>query len=150
MAGGLDMLHVPYRGSGPGVTGVMSGEVQLMMPATPSAQSAIQTGKVRAVAVTSARRHPDFPDLPTLGETLPGYDVTAWYGLAAPAATPPAIVSTLNAAMHKALTAPDTTAQLAGAGMEPATSTPEAFAAFIRSEIDKWTKIAQDANVKIE
>lgn len=150
MAGGLEILHLPYRGSGPGVIAVMSGEASMMMPATPSAQPALRGGKVRALAVTSARRHPDFPDLPAIGETFPGYDVTAWYGLAAPAGTPQPVIDALSAALRKALADPETVKGLANAGMEPASSTPEEFSAFIKVEIDKWTKVARDANIKLE
>src|SRR5262245_22482106 len=150
MAGGLDMLHVPFRGSPPGVTAVMTGVVSWMMPATPSAQAAITSGKVRAIAVTSARRHPDYPDIPTIGETLAGYDVTAWYGLAAPAGTPAPIVAALNEAMRRALSNPETVKGLATAGMEPAASTPDAFGDLIKAEIEKWTKVARDANIKLD
>ena len=88
MAGNINMTHLPYSGSGPGVTAVMGGEAQLMMPATPSALPGIKSGKARAIAVSSLKRHPDFPDLPTIAETFPGYEVTSWFGLAAPAGTP--------------------------------------------------------------
>jgi tripartite-type tricarboxylate transporter receptor subunit TctC len=150
MAGRLDMLHVPFRGSPPGVTGVMTGVVHWMMPATPSARAAIQSGKVRPIAVTSGKRHADYPDVPTIGETLPGYDVTAWYGLAAPSGTPQPIVAALNSVMRKALSDPTTVKSLAAAGMEPATSTPEAFGDFIKAEIERWTRIARDANIKLD
>jgi tripartite-type tricarboxylate transporter receptor subunit TctC len=144
------MVHVPYRGSGPGVTAVMGGEAQLMMPAAPSALPAMQAIKVRALAVTSAQRHPDFPNLPTVAETLPGYEVTSWFGLAGPAATPRPVVDLLNAVMRKALSDPDAVNALAVAGMEPVTSTPEEFGAFIKSEIEKWTAVARGANVKLD
>ncbi len=149
MAGGLDLTHLPYRGSGPGVVGVMSGEAAFMMPAAPSALPAIKNGKARALAVTGARRHPDFPDVPTMAETFPDFQVTSWYGLAAPAGTPRAVVDELNAAMRKALADPAAVKALAAAGMEPATSSPAEFGAFIAAEIAKWTKVARDANVKL-
>jgi tripartite-type tricarboxylate transporter receptor subunit TctC len=149
MAGGLDMLHVPFRGSPAGVTAVMTGVVSWMMPATPSAQAAITSGKVRAIAVTSGKRHPDYPDVPSIGETLPGYDVTAWYGLAAPAGTPRPIAAALSEAMRKTLSNPEMVKSLTAAGMEPAVSTPEAFGDFIKSEIEKWT-MARAANIKLD
>ncbi len=150
MAGDVNMVHVPYKGSGPGVTAVMGGEAQLMMPATPSALPALKSGKARAIAVSSLKRHPDHPDLPTIAETFPGYEVTSWFGLAAPAGTPRAVVDLLNAAMRKALADPEAIKQLANAGLEPAVSSPEEFAAYIKSEIDKWTKVARAANVKLD
>ena len=143
-------MHVPYKGSGPGVTAVMGGEVPFMMPATPSALPAIRSGKARAIAVTSLKRHPDHPDLPTIAETYPGYEVTSWFGLAAPAGTPRPVVELLNAAMRKALSDPEAIKQLANAGLEPAVSSPEEFGAYIRSEIEKWTKVAKAANVKLD
>ncbi len=150
VAGGIDMVHVPYRGSGPGVTAVMGGEAQLMMPAAPSALPAMQAVKARALAVTSAARHPDFPNLPTVAETLPGYEVTSWFGLAGPAATPRPVVDLLNAVMRKVLSDPEAVKALAVAGMEPVTSTPEEFGAFIKAEIEKRTAVARGANVKLD
>ncbi len=150
VAGNINMTHVPYKGSGPGVTAVMGGEAQLMMPATPSALPGIKSGKARAIAVSSLKRHPDYPDLPTVAETFPGYEVTSWFGLAAPAGTPRPIVDMLNAAMRKALEDPEAVKQLSAAGLEPALSSPEEFGAYIKSEIEKWTKVARAANVKLD
>jgi tripartite-type tricarboxylate transporter receptor subunit TctC len=150
VAGGINVVHVPYRGSGPGVTAVMGGEAQFMMPAAPSALPALQAGKARALAVTSTRRHPEFPNLPTVAETFPGYEVTSWFGLAGPAGTPRPIVDLLNAAMRKALSDPEAIKVLAAAGMEPTLSTPEEFGAFIKAEIEKWTAVARTANVKLD
>jgi tripartite-type tricarboxylate transporter receptor subunit TctC len=150
VAGNINMTHVPYKGSGPGVTAVMGGEAQLMMPATPSALPGIKSGKARAIAVSSLKRHPDYPDLPTVAETFPGYEVTSWFGLAAPAGTPRPVVDMLNAAMRKALEDPEAVKQLAAAGLEPALSSPEEFGAYIKSEIEKWTKVARAANVKLD
>jgi tripartite-type tricarboxylate transporter receptor subunit TctC len=150
LAGGIDVTHLPYRGSGPGVIAVMGGEASFMMPATPSALPAIKSNKGRAIAVSSVKRHPDFPDLPTIAETFPGFDVTSWYGLSAPAGTPQPILDELSAAMRKALANPAAVKVLLAAGMEPTPSTPSEFGAFIKAEIDKWTKVARAANVKIE
>jgi tripartite-type tricarboxylate transporter receptor subunit TctC len=149
-AGNINMVHVPYKGSGPGVTAVMGGEAHLMMPATPSALPGLKSGKARAIAVSSLQRHPDYQDLPTIAETFPGFEVTSWFGLAGPAGTPRPVVDLLNAAMRKALEDPEALKQLAAAGLEPAPSSPEEFAAYIRSEIDKWTKVARAANVKLD
>ena len=149
-AGGLDVTHLPYRGSGPGVIAVMSGEASFMMPATPSALPGIKNGKVRALAVTSLKRHPDFPEVPTVADTFPGYDVTSWYGLSAPAGTPQPIIDQLSDALRKALANPEALKALVNAGMEPQFSTAAEFGDFIKAEIAKWTKVARDANVKLE
>jgi tripartite-type tricarboxylate transporter receptor subunit TctC len=137
LAGGLDVTHLPYRGSGPGVIAVMSGEASFMMPATPSALPGIKNGKVRPLAVTSLKRHPDFPDVPAVADTFPGYDVTSWYGLSVPAGTPQPIINQLSDALRKALTNPDAIKALTNAGMEAQLSTPGEFDAFIRAEIAK-------------
>jgi len=150
LAGGFDVTHLPYRGSGPGVIAVMSGEASFMMPATPSALPGIKNGKVRPLAVTSLKRHPDFPDVPTVADTFPGYDVTSWYGLSAPAGTPQPVIEQLSDALRKALANPEAVKALTNAGMEPSFSTPAQFGEFIKAEIAKWTKVARDANVKLE
>jgi tripartite-type tricarboxylate transporter receptor subunit TctC len=150
LAGGLDVTHLPYRGSGPGVIAVMSGEASFMMPATPSALPGIKNGKVRPLAVTSLKRHPDFLDVPTVADTFPGYDVTSWYGLSVPAGTPQPIINQLSDALRKALANPEAIKALTNAGMEAQFSTPAEFDAFIKSEIAKWTKVAREANVKLE
>ncbi len=149
LAGGMEVTHLPYRGSGPGVTAVMSGEASFMMPAAPSALPAIKGGRVRAIAVTGAKRHPDFPDVPTMAETFPGYEVTSWYGLSVPAGTPQPVIDQLSAALRKALANEGTVKGLLAAGMEPATSSPEEFSAFIKAEIEKWTKVIRQANITI-
>jgi tripartite-type tricarboxylate transporter receptor subunit TctC len=150
LAGGMDVTHLPYRGSGPGVIAVMSGEASFMMPATPSALPGIKNGKVRAIAVTGPKRHPDFPDLPTIADTFPGFDVTSWYGLSAPAGTPQPIIEQLSDALRKALANPEAVQALTNAGMEPQFSPPLEYGEFIKAEIAKWTKVTRDANVKLE
>lgn len=150
MAGGLKMLHVPYRGTTPGLTAVMANEVAWMMPAIPSGMTAIKTGKARPIGVSTAQRHKELPDVPTIAETLPGFEVVTWFGVVAPARTPASVIATLNEALAKALGHPELQRQFAGAGLDPTSSTPEAFAAFIRSEIARWTKVARDANITIE
>jgi len=148
---GIDIVHVPYSGIAPAVTAVMAGDVQLMFAGAPSALPQVAGGKLRALAVASPMRIASAPALPTLSEAgLPGFDVTSWYSIVAPAATPPAVVERLQKEIARALTSPDVKAKLTGIGAEPIANTPEEFAAMIRVETAKWSKIVKDANIKIE
>jgi len=148
---GIDIVHVPYSGIAPAVTAVMAGDVQLMFAGAPSALPQVAGGKLRALAVASPMRIASAPALPTLSEAgLPGFDVTSWYSIVAPAATPPAVVERLQKEIARALTSPDVKAKLTGIGAEPIANTPEEFAAMMRVETAKWSKIVKDANIKIE
>ena len=148
---GIDIVHVPYSGIAPAVTAVIAGDVQLMFAGAPSALPQVAGGKLRALAVASPKRIASAPALPTLSEAgLPGFDVTSWYSIVAPAATPPAVVERLQKEIARALTSPDVKAKLTGIGAEPIANTPEEFAAMIRVETAKWSKIVKDANIKIE
>ena len=148
---GIDIVHVPYSGIAPAVTAVIAGDVQLMFAGAPSALPQVAGGKLRALAVASPMRIASAPALPTLSEAgLPGFDVTSWYSIVAPAATPPAVVERLQKEIARALTSPDVKAKLTGIGAEPIANTPEEFAAMIRVETAKWSKIVKDANIKIE
>lgn len=149
MAGGLRMVHVPYRGSAPGVTAVMSGEVDWMLPALPSGIPAVESGRARGIGVSSARRHERYPNIPAIAETLPGYEVTSWYGLSAPRGTPAPIIAQLNEALAKAVAHPEAVRQLTAVGLDPRSSTPAEYDAFIRAEITRWREIAQAANIRI-
>jgi tripartite-type tricarboxylate transporter receptor subunit TctC len=148
---GVDMVHAPYRGSAPALADLMAGEVQVMFDNMPSALPLAKAGKLRALAVTTARRAPALPDVPTLAESgLPGYDTSAWFGILVPAATPPAIVDTLARALDHAMRRPEVGARLAELGAEPTPDTPAEFAAFIATETTKWSKLARDAHVTAE
>jgi len=148
---GIDIVHVPYSGIAPAVTAVIAGDVQLMFAGAPSALPQVAGGKLRALAVASPMRIASAPALPTLSEAgLPGFDVTSWYSIVAPAATPPAVVERLQKEIARALTSPDVKAKLTGIGAEPIANTPEEFAAMMRVETAKWSKIVKDANIKIE
>ena len=148
---GIDIVHVPYSGIAPAVTAVIAGDVQLMFAGAPSALPQVAGGKLRALAVASPMRIASAPALPTLSEAgLPGFDVTSWYSIVAPAATPPAVVERLQKEIARALTSPDVKAKLTGIGAEPIANTPEEFAAMIRVETAKWSKIVKDANIKVE
>ncbi len=147
----LDLLHVPYRGAAPGVADVAGGQVQAMIINIPTVIPLIKAGKLKALAVTSARRAASVPEVPTLAESgLAGYETLAWFGLLAPAKTPPDIVAQLHREVQKALARPDVRETLARLGSEPSGIGPEDFMLFIKSEIAKYSRIIKDAGVKVE
>jgi tripartite-type tricarboxylate transporter receptor subunit TctC len=148
---GLDMQHIPYKGSGPAIAGLLGGEVSMMFANVADIGSQIKSGKVKALAVTSPRRAATLPDVPTMPEAgLTEFEITSWFGLLAPAGTPAPIIGRLNAEMAKVLARPDVKATLAAQGLEVAASSPEQFAGHIRSEIARFTKIARAAGIKAE
>jgi tripartite-type tricarboxylate transporter receptor subunit TctC len=148
---GIDVVHVPYNGIAPAVTAVVAGDVQMMFAGAPSALPQASAGKLRALAVASPKRIAAAPALPTLDESgLPGFDVTSWYSIVAPAGTPPAVIERLQREIAGALDNPDVRAKLAGLGAEPIANSPAEFAAMIKSETAKWSKIVKDANIKAE
>jgi tripartite-type tricarboxylate transporter receptor subunit TctC len=147
----INLVHVPYKGSGQALIGLLGGETDLLIMAVPAASSQILAGKVRALAVLSARRSVVLPDTPTAQEAgLENFEVPIWYGILAPAATPREIIVRLNAELAKALAAPEMKERLGAAGIEPMTTTPEQFAAFIRSETVRYAKVIKDAGIKPE
>ena len=146
---GLDIVHIPYTGGGPSLAAVMSGDVQMMFDNVYTAMPAVKDGRLRAIAVTSAKRSPSFPDLPTMAEAgLPGHEIAGWVGLMAPAGTPPEIVRRVSSEIAKQLQLPEVREKLVGA--EPVGNTPEEFAVFLRSEIAKWGALIRKANIKAE
>jgi tripartite-type tricarboxylate transporter receptor subunit TctC len=148
---GIDMLHVPYKGTGPGVVDLLAGQVGVMAPNVLTALPHIKAGRLRALAVTSARRSEVLPDVPTVAETgVAGYESVQWYGVLAPAGTPRDIVQRLHAEISRALHAKDVRERLAADGAEPVGSSPEEFAAFIRAEIAKWARVAKAAGIQPE
>ena len=141
---GIDIVHIPYKGSTQALTAVLSGETVLMFCPVPIALAHIRSGKLKVLGVTTVKRSSVVPDLPTISETgLRGYEVTNWYGMQAPAGTPQDIVAKLNAEIRKALTMPDVVQKLVTQGAEPAPGTPEALQAHVRSEIAKWAKVVR-------
>jgi tripartite-type tricarboxylate transporter receptor subunit TctC len=147
----LRMLHVPYKGSGPGVTDLIAGHVPVMMPNMLSAQPHIKSGRLRALGVTGAKRAPGADDIPTIAEAgLPGYEAVQWYGVLAPAATPRDIITRLHAGVVRALQNPDVRQRLLHDGAEPVGSSPEEFAAYLRSETTKWARVIKAAGIKPE
>jgi tripartite-type tricarboxylate transporter receptor subunit TctC len=147
----IDMTHIPFNGIAPAVTAVLGGQVQVMFAGAPSVLQHVKSGKLRALGVASLKRIAAAPDLPTLAESgFPGFDVTSWYGVVAPAATSSEVVERLHSEMTRALSEPDVRERLAGLGAEPVGNTPAEFAATIRSETAKWSKIVKDAKITVE
>lgn len=146
----VNITHVPYKGGSPALTALVSGEVDLTYENSLIITPHIRSGRVKALAVTGAKRSALLPELPTIAETLPGYSASGWYGLLAPAATPKAVLARLHGEAVKALRAPDVIEKLSSQGAEPVASTPEEFTAFIRSETDKWAKLVKAANMRAD
>ncbi|HZO01438.1 MAG TPA: tripartite tricarboxylate transporter substrate binding protein [Burkholderiales bacterium] len=148
---GTFIVHIPFRGSGPAQTAMLANETQLMFDNLPPQVPHIKSGKVRALAVTSRTRSRAMPDLPTLDEVgLKGYEVTAWFGLAAPAKTPREIVNRLNQAQNRATTTPEVRNTMEERGAELFQGTPEQFQAYVKAEIDKWGPVVKRAGVTAE
>jgi len=148
---GIDIQHIPYKGSAPGIAALLGGEVSMMFANVADIGSQVRGGKLKALAVTVQKRSSILPDVPTMAEAgLPGFEVTSWFGLLVPAGTPAAIIGRLNAETVKVLGRADVKATLAAQGLEVAPGSPEQFAAHIRSEIARFTKIAQAAGIKAE
>ena len=148
---GISLLHVPYKGTGPGMTALLSGEVQVAIVGIATLLPHMTSGKVRALAVTGARRSQAAPALPTIGETgVTGYEFDVWYGLMSAAGTPRDVVSKTNAELARLMKMPALADRFAAAGLEPLTSTPEEFAAIIKSEIPKWQAVVKAAGLKAD
>jgi len=146
---GADLTHVPYKGSAPAIQDVMGGQVPMSFETVTVALPQIKAGKVKAVAVTSARRSAQLPDVPTLAEAgVPGFDVSSWQALYLPAGTPPAIVAKLNAEVQKIVAQPEVKARMESLGLEYAPNTPAQFTEFQKAEQARWAKVIKDGNVK--
>lgn len=150
-AAGIDMVHIPYKGGGPALAAVMGGEVHCTFANLSVALPQVKGGKVKAIAVTSARRATALPELPTLAESgVPGFEATATVGMLAPAGTPRALVLRLNQDVHRVVNEPAMREQLLARGLEIALSTPEEFAVYIRSEIERWGRVVRDAGIRVK
>jgi len=147
---GAKMAHVPYRGSNPALTDIMGGQVQVLFDNMPSSIELIRSGKIRALAVTTDKRASYFPDVPTVDETVKGYEASAWFGMGAKAGTPPEIIAFLNKAINEALADPKIKARLADLGGVPMGGTPEDFGKIIASETEKWKKVVEFAGASVE
>ena len=147
----VDMVHVPYKGSSPAVTDLLGNQIGIMFDNMPSAIQHVRSGKLRPLAVTTAKRSPELPNVPTIAEAgLPGYEATSWFGLFAPAATPVAVTLKLNAAIVKVLALADVKKRINEQGAEVYTETPAQFAAFIKTEAVKWGQVVQESGASIE
>ena len=148
---GVEMVHVPYKGGAPSVTALMSGEVQVTFATISTALPHVKSGRLRALAVSTARRSPAAPEVPPLAEAgVKGYDYASWIGLLAPAKTPPGIVTRLNAEAVKALQTPEIKAILATEGSEPVGNSPEQFAAILKTEVARWAQVVKAAGIKAD
>jgi putative tricarboxylic transport membrane protein len=145
---GIDIVHIPYKGAAPAVTDLVGGQIPMMFGPTTDVLPLSRAGKIRALAVTTPQRSRLAPELPTVAETLAGYEVVGWYGLAAPAGTPPDVIARLNTITNRALQAPDLIAKYNGLGFEPVGGPPAEANARIRSDVERWTKIIRDAGIK--
>lgn len=147
----INIVHVPYKGNAAALNALVAGESQMMFSNLLTGMPHARAGKLRAIAVSSARRSPQAPDLPTVAESapLPGYDITPWYGILAPAGTPRAVVMKLNREIKRAVEAPDMQSRFIKQGVDLVTSSPEEFANLIRSEIPKWRKVVKDSGASV-
>ena len=147
----IDAVHVPYRGSAPAMTDLVGGQVQLMTNTLNDSLGFIREGKLRALAVTSGTRSEQLPDVPTVAETVaPGFEMGAWQGVVVPAGTPAPVIDKLNAEIRRALQSPEMTRQLKAQGAQALGSTPQEYAAYIKSEIARWGEVVKAANVKLD
>jgi tripartite-type tricarboxylate transporter receptor subunit TctC len=147
---GCDMLHVPYKGAGPALTDLMGGQVDVIFDNLPSSIGHIKGGKLRALGVTSQEREPSMPALPTIGETVPGYEATAWFGIGMPKNTPKDIIDKVNAEVNRALADPKFRERMAELGGKPIAGSPEDFGKIIAAETAKWEKVVISSGAKVE
>ena len=147
---GVQMQHVPYRGSAPALTDLLGGQVQVIFDNMPSIIPHIKAGTLRPLAVTTATRAPELPDVPTLGETVPGYEASAWFGIGAPKGTPKEIIDKLNKEVNEILAEPEMRKRLAELGAVPIVATPEEFGKILEEETAKWEKVVKFAGIKVE
>ena len=144
---GIQMVHVPYKGGAASSADLAGGQIQLVITNLPEQVAYVRSGRTRALGVSTAKRSPQFPDVPTIGETVPGYEVTVWYGVCGPGGMAQPLVERINADLVKAVTSPETQKRLSDVGIEPAPGTPEQFSAFARGEHAKWAKVIKDAGI---
>ena len=148
---GVDMVHVPYKGGGAAYTDLLAGQVQLYFVGIPGTVQYLKAGRLRALGVTTPRRSPAAPEVPTIAESgLPGFSATTWWGILAPAGTPPPIIARIDSEVARILKAPEVRARLDAQGFEPVASTPESFGAFMRSEIELWAKAVKASGARAE
>lgn len=150
MQGGARFTHLPYKGIGPAIIDVLGGRIQGAIGSVAGSQPQIAAGRLRAVATSHFERLRSMPSVPAIAETLPGYTGNAWYGLVAPAGTPASIVDKLNAETKRAAANPELARRIEALGMEPFASTPQEFRNWVKTEIDRWTKVVREANITLQ
>jgi tripartite-type tricarboxylate transporter receptor subunit TctC len=147
----VDITHVPYKGAGPALVDLLAGQVQMMFSNPAASAAHVRSGKLRALAATSEKRLPDFPELPTVAESgLPGYEASTWWGILAPRGTPAPIVTQLNEVISNAISAGDVRSRIAALGAQPAGGPPQQLVSLIRDELPKWTKVIKEAGIRLE
>jgi len=148
---GIDVLHVPYKGAAPAMTDLMGGRIDFTFATYTAASAALKSGRARAFASTGAQRLAVMPDVPTVAEAgVPGFDAVGWWGFAAPAGTPPAVVARLNREINKALESPALRSTMRNEGVEVLGTTPEDFSSYVKTEIETWGKVIRKGNVHVE
>jgi tripartite-type tricarboxylate transporter receptor subunit TctC len=147
---GVDLVHVPYKGSAPAVTDLLGGQVQVMFDNAPNVLPHVRAGKLRALAVSTAARSAFAPDLPAVAETVPGFDVEVWFGVVAPAGVPREVIGQLNADINRVLALPEVKRRFAEQGVRVIGGSPEAFGAYLQAQMRRWAKVVQDAGLQVE
>jgi tripartite-type tricarboxylate transporter receptor subunit TctC len=148
---GINITHVPYKGSAPAIVDLMAGQVSMYFDTMPSSLPHVRAGKLKGLAVTSAKRSATAPDIPTVDESgVPGFETTSWFGLLAPAGTPPAVIDVLHRELAKALATPDSGERMKQQGLDPVVNNPAEFGNVIRTDIAKWGKVIKDANIRLQ
>jgi tripartite-type tricarboxylate transporter receptor subunit TctC len=146
---GIKMLHVPYKGTGPAVTDLIGGRIDVMFAPGPVVQQSVQSGQLKALGVTDTQPSKFYPDVPTVAATVPGYESVGWFGLLAPRKTPPDVVKKINEVIVAAMQTPEFRGHLATLGAEPRLQTPEEFGRYINADVAKWSKIVKDNDVQL-
>lgn len=146
----IDLVHVPYKGSVPAITDLVGGQTSMLFATMPTVLPLVKAGKLRALAVTGAQRNPAAPEYPAMAETLPGFDVTNWIGIYAPAATPPDVVAKLNAEIMRIMRLPEVQTRLVNEGAKSRPNTPAEFAAYQKAEMAKWSKLIKEARIAVD
>ena len=147
---GVNIVHVPYRGTAPALTDLLAGQVQVLFDNLPGSIGHIRNGKVRALGVTAPKRVPALPDVPAIAETVPGYEASVWYGMAAPKGTPPEVIDKLNLAVNTILADAKVQGRLGELGGEPMPMTPDGFGKLVADETEKWAKVVKFAGAKVD
>ena len=147
---GMDLNHIPYKGTGPLITDLISGQVGLTIASAVPLAPQVKAGKLRGMAVTGAKRSPSFPDLPAIAETVPGYDVVNWFGIVAPAGTPAAIITRVNGELNKALNTAQIKDRLRAQGADAAGGSADEFARVIRADFAKWANVVRESGARVD